>query len=404
MILAGLLATGSIALAFEPPDLARIRNTQGPRLRVQLGGIDVPSEAVQPNQTELRKYKDTLQVPGNDRSWAGLVLLNSQEQLINNTDQTLVMAGPDKTPTEYRISCEASVGQVTIGYPQRDSPCDRGLLASSSPERLYSQLHNKAQNSFNQLQYCSALSSSTKAWGFGYTQGGIDPCQRAIETCQADMATPDCLVISWGEWNAADLEIMATLSCDNLLTMTRQGGGEEVFTEWLPLMETRGRFSNRENCVIKVYQADEILIVPASKEEAPLFQVNRLEDGSLGIDVMVGAIKIISQKRPQGGTIPKGLSYRQNEDKVFPLNCPAKQASPSMTAFLDQNTWLNAQTPSSEVSQQLQTYRDQFCQTTPTPNLSNPEIRIFFDLIDIFNREPETPEGKPPNRPNAIPQ
>ena len=62
---------------------------------------------------------------------------------------------------------------------------------------------------------------------------------------------------------------------------------------------------------------------------------------------MVGAIKIISQKRPQGGTIPKGLSYRQNEDKVFPLNCPAKQASPSMTAFLDQNTWLNAQTPSS---------------------------------------------------------
>jgi len=163
--LACLLATGSIALAFEPPDLARIRSAQGPRLRIQLGGIDVVSEAVQPNQTELRKYKDTLHVPGNDRSWAGLVLLNRQEQLINDTDQTLVMAGPDKTPTEYRISCEANVGQVTVGYPQGESPCDRGLLASSSPEGLYSQLPNKFNkrkaNDFGESPDFSSFSVTT---------------------------------------------------------------------------------------------------------------------------------------------------------------------------------------------------------------------------------------------------
>ncbi|MGK7875006.1 MAG: hypothetical protein AB4426_17415 [Xenococcaceae cyanobacterium] len=379
--------------AFNPPEIAEIRTVDGPRLRVRLGGSDSISKAAEIG-TRLRQFRDTLLVPGNNDSLAGMALFNGRGRLVNETNQTLFMAGPDDTPTEYSLSCQILVGSATVGFSEGQPPCERGVRVATYrnplgqlPDSKYSDTSQalksllNAQASVDQFQYCSTVSASGKGWGVAYSQNpSDDPCQQAREKCLQASSEEECYAVSFGEWSVDDPELVASVQCEGKLPFTRKGDGRKIFDDLLPFMEKMGNILGSSGCVFHVYNPEQILVSPASNDST-LIQVYDSGDGDLAIDVLVGDARIVSAQRPQGLTVSKGYGYRQEKNGLTLLDCPERFKSESIQEFLKPANWSQSNDPSVNqgIINQLEGYRENFCESegsSEDPSNNRPRIII----------------------------
>ena len=79
---------------------------------------------------ELRRFKDTLEIPGDNRSGANLSFI-SETTVTKEHGRLIARTVPSKDNTEYRFPCGLSRGRVTIGWGKagdvRDRACNEGI-------------------------------------------------------------------------------------------------------------------------------------------------------------------------------------------------------------------------------------------------------------------------------------
>lgn len=397
-----------------PPEMAIIKTVHGSRLTVFPNGRNSEPQSARVGM-ELREFRGILTIPGNNESKAGLMLVDAKRQAVNNTAQTLFLAGPKNTPTEYSLSCKIAVGAATVGFSKGQPPCDKGVIVTAY-RNIVAQLPVKnllkAEASVD-MQYCSAVAASGKTWAISSSQKpSEDPCQQATEKCLQASSGEECDLASMGEWNVSDPELLASIQCANNVAITRKGDGQTVANDLLPLLEQMGK-AFKTACAFHVYKSEDIVVSRASNNPA-LVQVYDAGNGNLAIDVLAGDVNIVSARIPQGRRVEKGYGYRQKEDSITMLNCREKFNSESIQEFLQPATWLQS---SESVTEQLKAYRSDFCQSVgQSENRGNDWPSFPWQIIPFPSpgnpdrdrqppRNPDIPRVTPrDSRPNIAPQ
>lgn len=157
----------------------------------------------------------------------------------------------------------------------------------------------------------------------------------------------------------------------------------EMITRLLPQMIADARFLNDQHCALHLYRPDDLLVMPdtlpQTNEEPVLIRTQNL-GSDLAIDVLVGTVEFVSVRHPGGFQMKKGFRYRLKGSEPEKLDCQQILGTASVQAFLLDKNW----SPSGEpvdpgLTDQLQSYRDNFCQSAK-PASQSPDWPIRIDI------------------------
>ncbi len=91
---------------------------------------------------ELRRFKDTLEIPGDNKSKANLSFISENTVLVEYA-RLIISTVPSSDNTEYRFPCGLSRGSVTIGWRKaedgrdsRDRACNEGISVGPGVGKL----------------------------------------------------------------------------------------------------------------------------------------------------------------------------------------------------------------------------------------------------------------------------
>jgi hypothetical protein len=291
--------------------------------------------------------------------------------------------------------------------------------------------------------YCGATPTSTMGQGkFSVGSSPEDACQRATEKCQINLgglvadnsSTPPvttssqgggeveqqfenkkpislwednldssnstrlsqtnsnnpCSVANLGDWRVDEPELTVSMLCQNrrsddssnrysLDSITTNGSSVE--TQLLSL-EQKYSGTYLANCEPIVYSRDEIVFAPV--QDNTLVQTKD-EQGRVVVDVLVGAINLMSADFPNGKYVEKGFQYTQGEKKPRPIeDCAKIRESEGMQIFMDPDNWLEENGAQMEgISSQLEAYKANFCQSSKVEKKRDGSFPIIIP-IPIF--------------------
>lgn len=434
------------------PELAKISKVEGNGVTISKNRkISVDVRTIK--SPELRQYKDSLNIPGNNSGLAHLKFFSGNELI-----SPLVQVGRHQKSSSYTFPCNPKPGKLTLGFgldkkgnrkdcraikiinnkyqvTQLQNPHLFATLQSSRT-LLYVQVPANLEN-----YYCGATPTSTMGQGkFSVGLSPEDACQRATEKCQINLgglvadnsSTPSvttsaqgggeeeqqfgnkkpiplwednldssistpvsqtnsnnpCSVANLGDWRVDEPELTVSMLCQNrrsddssnrysLDSITTNGSSVE--TQLLSL-EQKYSGTYLANCEPIVYSRDEIVFVPV--QDNTLVQTKD-EQGKVVVDVLVGAINLISADFPNGKYVEKGFQYTEGENKLRTIeDCTTIRESEDMQIFLDSDNWSDENSASrEEISSQLEAYKANFCQASKVEKKRNSSFPI---IIPIF--------------------
>jgi hypothetical protein len=201
-------------------------------------------------------------------------------------------------------------------------------------------------------------------WGEGEDKGSSNVVSQPDPNAQ-------CVVENLGDWRVSEPELTVSMLCQNQrsddpssrysvdsVTAT----GSTVETQLLSL-EQKYSGALLANCEPVVYTRDEVVLSPL--KDNTLVQTND-EQGNIIIDVLVGAINLMSVDFPNGKYIEKGFRYKQGDNKVQLIeDCTKIRKSDDIKIFLKSENWLYGSDYSrGGVSDQLEAYKSNFCESS----------------------------------------
>ncbi|QCS50643.1 hypothetical protein FEK30_15085 [Picosynechococcus sp. PCC 11901] len=111
-----------------PPDASQIVSLTGDRLMMQQGSHRQQAAQV---GDRLENHSQSLIVPGNNHSFARLVLVGDRQTY----DGLLLQTGPAPQQTQYRFPCVVEGGTITLSWQKgQQRGCAEGLRIRPNPE------------------------------------------------------------------------------------------------------------------------------------------------------------------------------------------------------------------------------------------------------------------------------
>jgi hypothetical protein len=258
----------------------------------------------------------------------------------------------------------------------------RNIYTASTSKTFFT-----AQASLDQVQYyCGAVADSGGSQG-SISVGSPSPeaaCEEATQKCLEASSGSECSIVSLGEWSINDPDLMVSMQCELtnsfLRVSTSRGSGSTVGTVLLDV-ERLAKALTVTNCVPSVYHPDDLIVSPTT-DEPTLIQTNDL-NGNVEINVLAGAVNVISAGRPSGLRLNQGSSYRRQENvpkTIVGKDCANTFNSESVQDLLNAANWpQDVAVELREYQDQVQMYRQKAsCQSSSRPqNGSNGPIIIF---------------------------
>ncbi|MBW4551005.1 MAG: DUF4189 domain-containing protein [Aphanocapsa sp. GSE-SYN-MK-11-07L] len=414
-------ATGLPMLVLSPasnasiPDTAIIskfnRTTDFPLIR---RGHTSPIPANQDDRLRSWLYESIIIPAGG--AWANLKFTYK-----NANVPPLVKVGPGSKSGEYLFPCRTT-GNATIGWSlinARSGGCltmrvkaDGTAVVNRLPLRyaqatgLADPAHSLliAQDSVPSKYYCGAI-ANTGEWGISAGAASLEQaCTEAEQQCSGSAAGSECTIVSLGDWQPTETDLVASMVCTSSVADRRgepisllnsKSGNPSTIESQLAWLAERNRFLNSKACVPSIYGAADAIVSPTTAE--PTLIQTRSIGGSLAIDVLAGSVHITSATRPEGLFLVKGTGYRQRENRLASLDCPAIYQTEAIQSFLDPAHW------SGEEASELRGYRRAFCQTGPQAAAPSPGGPSFiFNIMPTWNPRPY-PSPSTPSSPAPSP-
>lgn len=331
----------------------------------------------------------------------------------------IVQIGPSSRDTQYIFPCAFRNGNGTIGWDAMErnrrgctaviAQVGDAVSAQSSNSPLVadylnfidrSRQPNSAQSNKSiqaqiptfeakpTLQYCGALETTGAGWGFSQTTDGSNPCEPAIEECQATGSGGTCEIATVGQELIATEELIASAQCPGTFVLTTEGNGQTMAGSELEMLKRMARSLNSKSCLFHVFHPNDLVISPAT-DDLTLVQIQTPASSEIAVLVLVGSVNIVSAKQLRGLTLSEGSQYNSDRNNTERLNCAAILNSDSLRSFLTPANWGNV----AGIRDRLRNYRTQFCQNVgQSPSRPGPVINIPFPFPFPFPF-PDRPGG-----------
>lgn len=335
-----------------PPDAVHVTNVQ-PKVFLPNGSL-VGSGHI------MNKKARQITVAGNKKAGAKFVGLSRGKEigLYGSTS-------PSSFQLYYRFPCTLTGGSLVAAFTREaDAGCTPkpGIRVRSSnggrgsqlpaPKAIYIAQASKnflvAQGTREPLEYCSAVADSGKGWGFISTLdffSAVDPCDRATQKCLEASSGSDCSVVSFGEWNYDDQNLIVSAQCNSNPPLRRDNiKGSEVGSAMSEL-EEQAKAQKLTDCTLDVYYPDDVFVSPSpgNNEET----IVKIDDTGNGIKTtaVLGDLLVKSAKDPEGVPVKEGQEYFYSsiyQDNRPPQNINLTEVRnlPEIRDFLNCDNWL----------------------------------------------------------------
>ncbi len=272
-------------------------------------------EPIQVGASRLNQFRDALLTvpPNNTRAWLRFLDANGQDLGFH------VQTNTHPEPAIYYFPCQIQGGDQFIGWglqrnEARGRGCEEGLqvlpgrgpgaaaleaiaLKGEKPPTL-------AQGAARQMVYCSASDNNGH---IGFATSASNPCQQAIEQCQAAGGT-NCTPRMTGLWWTSEPEMTAILTCGNTSRETVTGSGSEIAALATGLLPK----AQGANCRVQLLRPGDVVIVPATDAEVRaagaediLVRTRSTSDG-VNVKVIRGAIRTDNPRQSQPQLVSQG--------------------------------------------------------------------------------------------------
>ncbi len=162
-----------------------------------------------------------------------------------------------------------------------------------------------AQQKIYQWRYCSVVDETGKGW-LGLKSTRSNPCTQPLKQCEEE-GQGTCTELTTDDWNTDDLNMVASIECDNNQEFFTRGTGEDIKEKaeklWKDAVNNGSVF-----CGFHVFSEDEIVVTPNPVNDPVMVQVGEA-DSCLTFQVSSGEVTLNSYQDPQGFTLPKGNLY-----------------------------------------------------------------------------------------------
>ena len=263
----------------KTPDFAQIVELSGKRLlfRKSSGRLEDARQG-----QRLRNHNQALVVPGNNNSWANLVLINQDNGNVGMT----VKAGPDLSKTEYKFPCTFKCGIVTIGWW-------RGNNRGCETEGVH-------------VKPC--VGNRAKL-----------PKSKKVLIAQANSDIPI------GNSENSELE-------------SNQEQNREI-----PADEIFFKLHDSESTIVQINESDLSITNSTPSNDIPIEKTE--EAINTNVSVLLGSIEVSSTQYPQGQLLQAGERYTYEGDgkgKIDDININKKTSSSKFKDFVDPYQWLSS--------------------------------------------------------------